>query len=137
MRFALLGTIALLLIATSAFAQVVFDFEDGTMDGWTSVSGNLTMKPFAGSANRPAGDFNLQGKYFYGGYEYGGDGPKGVLRSPDFTITRKTISLLVGGGDSIDKEYVALCRASDGKVLLKETGHNTDCLLYTSPSPRD
>ena len=55
-----------------------------------------------------------------------GDGRTGIMRSRTFSLTGKSISLLVGGGDFPDECYVALVDATTGAVLFEETGRNSD-----------
>ncbi|WP_254772912.1 GH32 C-terminal domain-containing protein [Paenibacillus sp. NFR01] len=55
----------------------------------------------------------------------GGDGLTGTLKSQKFVLGGNgKINFLVSGGRDIDKLYVALVRASDGKELFKETATN-------------
>jgi hypothetical protein len=56
-----------------------------------------------------------------------GDAATGILRSETFTLSGDgQISFLVSGGDHPDTLYIALVRASDGEILLKATGHNSE-----------
>ncbi|MDH3197307.1 MAG: hypothetical protein OEO21_03625 [Candidatus Krumholzibacteria bacterium] len=61
---------------------------------------------------------------FPGGIQ--GEARTGIMRSRTFSLTAKSISLLVGGGDFPDECYVALVDAATGAVLFKETGRNDD-----------
>jgi hypothetical protein len=61
-----------------------------------------------------------------GGFQ--GDSRTGVLRSDTFTIAGNSMNLLVGGGDNLDLEYVALVDAVNGEVLFKETGQNNQAM---------
>jgi hypothetical protein len=51
-----------------------------------------------------------------------GDAATGRLESRPFTVTGNRMSLLVGGGDFPSTCYVALVDATDGTILLSETG---------------
>lgn len=91
-----------------------FDFENG-IDGWTRTGTAFNNQPIYGdnptARNRePA---NQQGNWWIGGYENRpseatpagqtqGDNPQGILTSPHFNITGKTISFLIGGGCDIN-----------------------------------
>jgi predicted GH43/DUF377 family glycosyl hydrolase len=55
-----------------------------------------------------------------------GDTRTGIMRSRTFSLTARSISVLVGGGDYPDECYVALVDATTGAVLFKETGRNDD-----------
>ena len=57
-----------------------------------------------------------------------GDAPRGAIRSTAFTVTGRSMRLLVGGGDYLDSCYVALCDATTGAILLRETGRNRDLM---------
>jgi len=107
---------------------VKFDFEDGSLQGWTVVSGDAGNQPVDKDDDRSGGSFNKQGNYFIGTYENLGDKAEAELRSPVFTIAAETITLLVGGGNHRDSTYVALCRASDDEELFRETGRNAEAM---------
>ena len=55
----------------------------------------------------------------------------GVIREDDFKILKKNDKL-----QHNDKAYV-IVNSNQMKETLKVFGHNENCLLYTSPSPRD
>jgi hypothetical protein len=112
-------------------------------DNWTLVWGNaFSYQPTF--ANNPAARGEnvadtYEGNCWLGTYErytgpmgfgtpgsFQGDSRTGVIRSIPFTLTGKSMNLLVGGGDDIDNEYVALVDASTSQVLRKETGKNSD-----------
>jgi hypothetical protein len=59
-----------------------------------------------------------------GGFQ--GDSRVGILRSDPFTVSGKSMNLLVGGGNDIDNCYVALVDANTQQVLYKETGKDDD-----------
>lgn len=99
----------------------VFDFEDGTLQGWKVLSGNSIKLPTApDSALR---NCNQQGKYFIG-LDKNPDQDKAaiVLQSPPFRVKADNISLLVGGSYDPENCYVALYRVSDDKEIIRETG---------------
>ena len=116
------------LLAAQTLAAVSWDFEDGTLQGWTVVSGDAGRQPVDKDDDRYGGDFNKQGKYFIGTWENLKDQAQVELRSPEFTITSGKISLLVGGGNHPGGEYVALCNASDGAELTQSTGANSETM---------
>ncbi|HSG29324.1 MAG TPA: family 43 glycosylhydrolase, partial [Candidatus Krumholzibacterium sp.] len=57
-----------------------------------------------------------------------GDGPVGAIRSGTFTVTGRSMRLLVGGGDYPGECYVALCDASGGDIIYSETGRMTETM---------
>jgi non-lysosomal glucosylceramidase len=125
---------AVLTITTSPiFAEPLtrFDFEDGTLQGWTIVSGEAGRLPTGPETMRKDITYGQQGSYFIGLYENPSyDAAKIVLQSPVFTVRANTISLLVGGGDHYGECYVALHRAADNSEIARETGKN---LEYMTP----
>jgi fructan beta-fructosidase len=62
--------------------------------------------------------------------EMEGDGPTGTLTSPEFTITRKYISFLIGGGDY--ERDTCLNLLIQGKIVRSATGWRSDHLIPTS-----
>jgi len=73
-------------------------------------------------------------EYFQGPLQNGwagwsvGEDATGYMQSFPFTVEGDSISLLVGGGNKPESAYVALFRASDDSLLLKETGRDTDAM---------
>jgi len=114
-------------------SPVRFDFESGDGKGWRKVSGDYPHIDIASTRGVHRGQpFKYHGKRFIGTGELPknafSDGMVCELRSPMFTITQRTMTLLVGGGNHPNETYVALCRADDGKELLKETGRNHESM---------
>ncbi|MBC2580221.1 glycoside hydrolase family 32 protein [Clostridium sp. DJ247] len=106
------------------------DFESEDLTGWRSVSGtafkssNVTAK-----TDWWSGTYGQNGSKFLSGYKEGQDVLTGELRSENFVLTGNgKIDLLVGGGNDINNEYVALCRASDNTELFKATGTNNETM---------
>lgn len=107
----------------------VFDFEDGTLQGWKVVSGKAGKLPTGPETARADQRFNQQGKFFIGLYENPRhDAATIVLQSPTFTLRSGTISLLIGGGDHLSHCYVGLYDASDGSEIKRETGRNSEAM---------
>ncbi|MCY3024120.1 MAG: GH116 family glycosyl-hydrolase, partial [Planctomycetota bacterium] len=113
-------------------SQVKWDFEDGTLSGWTIVKGDLGKQPSSNDNDRWNGNFNKHGKYFIGTYEDGdkaaSDQLTGELRSPVAVVDTDIIGLLVGGGEDLKSTYVALCDADGDKELLKAAGRNAEAM---------
>ena len=107
-------------------AGVAFDFEDGTLQGWTVVYGDAGKLPVDKDDDRVGGNFGKQGKYFIGTYENHGDAAEVELVSPVFEITSGKLSLLVGGGSHKDSTYVALYSEADNSEIYRETGTNEE-----------
>ncbi|MCD6351976.1 MAG: hypothetical protein J7M26_07645 [Armatimonadetes bacterium] len=126
-------TLLVALIGTLSVAQpalVSWDFEDGTLQGWRVVSGNLGPQPTDAANDRWGDAFGKQGKYFLGTGELPGgkfsDALTGELRSSEFTVQGAALALLVGGGDHPDQTFVALVDAQTGAVLARATGRNQE-----------
>jgi hypothetical protein len=108
------------------------DFETGDMTGWRVVRGNLKKQP---TPSRRPQYKNIQGKFFIGTSETGGNRPEnfddhlvGEIRSETFTIDSNYIHLLISGGRH-NKCFVSLVRAKDDQELCKATGHNSEHFL--------
>ena len=113
---------------------VLFDFESGHLKGWSQTGQAFQHQPTFGDNPTARGrgqKSNHQGNYWTGTYErrqkpsdkaggVQGDGPKGILRSPAFTITGSKISFLVGGGCNANVVRVEL--SINGAVVHKSTG---------------
>ncbi|MHC4625959.1 MAG: GH116 family glycosyl-hydrolase, partial [Planctomycetota bacterium] len=56
----------------------------------------------------------------------GGDGPVGTLTSPEFTISRKFINFLIGGGNHVDRTCINLL--VDGEVVRTAIGKSNEKL---------
>ncbi|MFB5675869.1 GH32 C-terminal domain-containing protein [Paenibacillus terreus] len=108
------------------------DFATGDLTGWIAEGdafqdvhvtdtkffwGNIYFNP----SQKIPGGYHLWGF----NEQAGGDSLTGTLQSQNFILGGNgKINFLVSGGRDIDKLYVALVRASDGKELFKETATN-------------
>ncbi|MGR6918015.1 GH32 C-terminal domain-containing protein [[Actinomadura] parvosata] len=111
--------------ALAAAAPANPDFETGDLSGWTA-SGNA----FAVTAETSWGwscCFGQQGAFHVWGFAANGDAATGTLTSSAFALSGSgQIDFLIGGGNNVNDLYVALVRASDGAVLRKETGNDSE-----------
>lgn len=130
LRVILAAVVIAAVAASAALGLTVFDFEDGTLQGWTIVSGEAGKLPTGPETARRNVQFNQQGDYFIGLYESPlNDTAQIVLQSPTFRISADTISLLVGGGSDRANCYVALYQARDNTEIFRETGMNTEMMV--------
>ncbi|MBP5320858.1 MAG: hypothetical protein J6334_07700 [Kiritimatiellae bacterium] len=110
---------------------VVGDFEDTRYDGWT-VEGEA-FKPRSDDAlltGGMGGVFGFHGKRLVNTYAAPGDDKAtGTLTSPSFTIERRYLAFLIGGGAFPGETGIALY--VDGKKVAEETG------LYNVPGHGD
>lgn len=118
---------------TGVQQYLTLDFESGNLSGWTTHSGNaFVAADVCTDVNWGwGGPFNQQGSWHLWGFKSGGDAQVGELRSQNFYLSGNgQVTALIGGGNDLTNLYVALCRASDGLVISKQTGNNDEA--YTS-----
>ncbi len=70
------------------------------------------------------------GKGLVNTFDPGGDGPTGTLTSPEFTLEKKYIHFLVGGGSFKNTTCVQLL--VEGKVVASACGKDTEQLEWTT-----
>jgi sucrose-6-phosphate hydrolase SacC (GH32 family) len=104
---------------------VVEDFEKPTYGKWTSSGSAFARGPALGEGRRPLEIENAVGNGTASS-ELDGDGPQGMLVSPEFTIERDFIAFRVGGGNY---EYATCVNLTvDGLIVRSETGWRSDYL---------
>lgn len=119
----------ILAVSVPAGALTVFDFEDGTLQGWTVLSGEAGRLPTGPGEARPGVQFGQHGSHFLGLYE----NPKFdeatiELRSPTFTVESDMVSFLIGGGSHPVECYIGLYKTSDNSEIYRETGRNSETM---------
>jgi fructan beta-fructosidase len=119
-----LMTMMAFVMALGAMADediLIADFESKTYGDWTVTGESFGEGPARGT---------LPGQMEVSGYEgrrlvnsfTGGDGTTGILSSPPFTIERKYLCFLIGGGGHAGETCINLLQ--DGEVVRTETGPN-------------
>lgn len=101
----------------------------------TGLSSGLGVKtgaafrdnPSAGTAPHQQKVSGFLGKQLVNTFDPLGDGQTGILQSPPFTITKRYLSFLVGGGNLEDKTSVNL--VIDGKIIETATGDQRELLV--------
>lgn len=108
------------------------DFATGDLTGWITEGdafqdAHVTDAQFFWETIYFNPSHKIPGGYHLWGFneEAGGDSLTGTLQSQNFVLGGNgKLNFLVSGGRDLNKLYVALVRASDGKELLKETATN-------------
>lgn len=103
---------------------LVADFEWETWEGsgWTVTGEAFGPGPAEGTLPGQMKVTGYLGKRLVNSF-YGGDGPVGTLTSPEFTIERKYLNFLIGGGGFEGETCMNLL--VDGQVVRTATGPNT------------
>lgn len=125
------------------------DFEEGTLNGWTSTGNAFATQPTYGdnpTARRRGQPANHQGRYWIGTYEnyrvpgrqqagmIQGDEPRGTLVSAPFIIPKGRLNFLVGGGSGFETRVELLLappaarRSAGGEAVLWASGRNTETM---------
>ncbi len=138
---------AILLAARAvASAELLFpnsDFESGTLENWTATGSAFTRQPTFGDNTAARGNVpcGMQGNYWIGTYEnydgvagapgdVRGDGPTGTLMSREFTIQRRYITFLIGGGNHPGLTGVKL--VCEGQEYEMGTGADNEAMMPVS-----
>ncbi|MER7478712.1 GH32 C-terminal domain-containing protein [Streptomyces sp. NPDC126510] len=121
------------LDSTPPEGTVLADFEGGTYGGWTATGDAFGAAPATGT---------LPGQQQVSGYLGSGlvntfrdgDSTTGTLTSPEFTVDRKYIDFLVGGGNHPvgSDRPTAIELLVDGQVVRSATGRDAEALNWAS-----
>jgi sucrose-6-phosphate hydrolase SacC (GH32 family) len=107
----------------NARSEIVFaDFEGDDYGSWRASGTAFGSAPAKGTLPGQMPVSGFQGQGLVNSF-LGGDGPTGKLTSPEFTIERKFIRFLIGGGGYEKQTYMTLL--VEGKVVRDATGPNT------------
>ncbi len=101
---------------------LINDFEADNYGDWKVEGAAFGTAPAKGTLKGQMHVYGFEGKRLVNSF-LGGDGPKGTLTSPGFTIQRSYLSFLIGGGGHKGTSMNLLI---DGKVVLTATGPNTE-----------
>lgn len=99
------------------------DFESETYGDWVATGTAFGPGPAAGTLPGQMKVGGFRGKRLVNSF-HGHDGSTGTLTSPEFTVDRKYVSFLIGGGGFAGKTCVDLL--VDGKIVRTATGPNTE-----------
>lgn len=118
----------LLLLSMSLFAAsatIIADFEGADYGAWKVSGEAFGQAPAHGTLPNQMEVSGFIGKGLANSYNQG-DGAMGTLTSPEFTISRKYINLLVGGGNHPNETCVNLL--INGQVVRTTTGRDDERL---------
>lgn len=107
----------------------IADFEGDDYGDWKTEGAAMGRRPATGTLSGQQHVAGFGGEGLVNSY-LGGDKPHGTLTSPPFTINRRFINLLVGGGSHEGETCVNLL--VDGRPVLTATGKNTEELTWRS-----
>ncbi|RYG38275.1 2,6-beta-D-fructofuranosidase [bacterium] len=100
---------------------LIADFEAPTYGKWTATGMAFGIGPARGALPDQMRVDGFRGKGLVNSY-WGGDASTGTLTSPSFTVQRKKIKFLVGGGK--DSERLRIDLIVDGRAVRTATGPN-------------
>ena len=104
-------------------------FDDGTYGSWIATGDAFGDAPATGSIGTQQTVDGFVGKGLINTFR-NGDASQGLLTSPTFTVDRKHLSFLVGGGNQPGKLAVNL--RVDGKEVRTATGDDSERLTWRS-----
>src|SRR5688572_28662915 len=121
----LLLVIAMVWFAASAGGDpkdiLIADFEGETYGDWKATGQAFGPGPARGTLPGQMSVTGYQGKGLVNSY-FQGDGTTGTLTSPQFTVERKYLNFLIGGGMHPGQTCINLM--VDGKIVRTATGPN-------------
>ncbi len=83
-------------------------------------------RPSSGTAINQQQVSGFLGNQLVNTFDGGGDGLVGILQSPEFTVSKRYLKFLVGGGNQEDKTSVNLL--IDGKIVATAVGNQSETL---------
>ena len=118
-------TLAFLMVFTTQLQAandlLVANFEGPDYQGWTVSGEAFGQKPAQGTLSGQMEMSGFKGKQLVNSF-YGGDDTTGKLTSPQFTLQRKYINFLIGGGKHPGETCINLL--VDNKKVCTATGPN-------------
>ena len=105
------------------------DFEGGDYGAWVAEGDAFGTKPAQGTLANQNPVTGYLGEQLVNTFLVG-DAPQGTLTSPAFTIERRYINFLIGGGGHADRTCMNLM--VDGAVARTATGKNSEALEWAA-----
>ncbi|WP_315904019.1 GH32 C-terminal domain-containing protein [Streptomyces fulvoviolaceus] len=117
---------------------VLADFEGGTYGDWTTTGDAFGTAPAAGTLPNQQEVSGFLGSGLVNSY-LNGDATTGTLTSPEFTIDKDYVNLLVGGGNHPvgSDNPTAVELLVDGQVVRSTTGQDGEALNWASWDVKD
>ncbi len=128
MKFPLLSAFASFLFLPTALGaepQIIADFEGADYAGWTTTGTAFGDGPAHGNLPEQSPVGGYRGKGYVNSY-HGMDKATGTLTSPEFKLSQRYLSFLVGGGEEVGKTCVNVL--VDDKVVRSATGREDEFL---------
>lgn len=113
---------------------VLADFEGPDYGDWEVEGEAFGAGPARGTLPNQQRVSGFQGEGLVNTY-LGGDGPTGKLTSPEFTIDRRYLNFMIGGGNHAGRTCINLL--VDGEVVRTSTGRNEELLRWDSWDVRE
>ncbi|GGY22377.1 glycoside hydrolase family 32 protein [Streptomyces djakartensis] len=112
---------------------VLADFEGGSYGGWTATGDAFGAAPAGGTLPGQQQVSGFLGSGLVNTF-LNGDSTTGTLTSPEFTIDKKYIDFLIGGGNhpAGSDHPTAIELVVDGQVVRTATGKDTERLNWVS-----
>jgi len=110
------------------------DFERKGYGKWRPLGDAFGTGPAQGTLPNQNPVSGFEGKALVNSY-LGGEDPEGTLTSPPFTVSRRYINFLIGGGSTSRKTCIDLL--VNGKVVRTASGKNTEVLTWRTWSVAD
>ena len=104
---------------------VLADFESSDYGDWVVTGEAFGKSPARGTIGGQQKVSGFLGNGLVNTF-LGGDAPSGTLTSPEFTISRKFVNFLIGGGNQVDRTCINLL--VDGKVVRTAIGKSNEKL---------
>ncbi len=103
-----------------------FTFEDGHYGDWEITGEAFGSRPANGplAGQRPIAGY--EGNFLINSFFGGSDRPTGTLTSPFFIIPGHRMEFSIGGGEDLERVYLAL--RVGNQVVLRETGEDSETL---------
>lgn len=121
----LLVAASLIVLSSSLFADepdlVIADFEGEAYGEWKVTGDAFGPGPARGTLPNQMAVEGFEGKGLVNSF-FKGDASTGTLTSPEFTVERKFINFLIGGGKHENETCINLL--IDGKVVRTTSGPN-------------